>query len=69
MDGLFDVLVVEFFKCGIHAVVHVSHENANAASLIALDSWNRILDVLKSKLVNDLTCHLITLSCSILPMP
>lgn len=69
MDGLFDILVVKFFKCGIHAVVHVSHENADAASLVALNSWNRILDVLKSKLVDDLTCHLVTLCCRILPMP
>ena len=69
IDGLLNVRVVEFLKCGVHAVVHVSHKDADAARLVALNSWNRILDVLKSKLVDDLTCHLVTLSCCILTMP
>ena len=68
VDGLIDVVVVEVCESRVHAVVHVSHEDTDAARLVTLNPRDCILDVLKSKLVDDLTCHLVTLSCGILTM-
>ena len=63
------IIIVEFFEGGVHAVVHIAHEDADIARLVALEPGQLALDVLEAQLVDQLARHLVSQLLIILSMP
>ena len=54
------IIIVELCVGGVHAVVHVAHEDADIARLVALEPGQLTLNVLEAQLVYQFACHLVS---------
>ena len=67
-DSFGDIRVVEVAEACVHAVVHITHEDAEIAGLITFQPVDLNLYMLEAQLVYKLASHLISLSHGILSM-